>query len=132
MKQFCNLFHILTVIYLLPVQADITAFSTFNVSQTFEDLPARFGYRLPSDGLKGFLVISKPENACEPISPPPVLRDNTSNVFIVLIRRLDCNFDLKPFAPAASSIPGSHGCDWLPVWPPACSSGKQGDGSERC
>ncbi|NWV70483.1 RNF13 ligase, partial [Malurus elegans] len=65
-----------------------------NGTQTFDDLPARFGYRLPAEGLKGFLINSKPENACEPIAPPP-LRDNSSGAFIVLIRRLECNFDVK-------------------------------------
>ncbi|KAB0358387.1 hypothetical protein FD754_002543 [Muntiacus muntjak] len=47
-----------------------------------------------ADILAGFLINSKPENACEPIVPPPV-RDNSSGTFIVLIRRLDCNFDEK-------------------------------------
>ncbi|KAM9315816.1 E3 ubiquitin-protein ligase RNF13 [Gastrophryne carolinensis] len=88
-------FHVFAAVCLLPVYADIKAYSVDNSSQIFDDLPARFGYRLPSDGLKGFLVTAKPENACEPISPPPVERDNTSSVFVVLIRRLDCNFDIK-------------------------------------
>ncbi|XP_064442474.1 E3 ubiquitin-protein ligase RNF13 isoform X2 [Mirounga angustirostris] len=79
---------------LLPVEADILAYNFENASQTFDDLPARFGYRLPAEGLKGFLINSKPENACEPIVPPP-LKDNSSGTFIVLIRRLDCNFDVK-------------------------------------
>ncbi|XP_011942861.1 PREDICTED: E3 ubiquitin-protein ligase RNF13 [Cercocebus atys] len=79
---------------LLPVEADILAYNFENASQTFDDLPARFGYRLPAEGLKGFLINSKPENACEPIVPPPV-KDNSSGAFIVLIRRLDCNFDIK-------------------------------------
>ncbi|OXB56970.1 hypothetical protein ASZ78_013597 [Callipepla squamata] len=43
---------------------------------------------------QGFLINSKPENACEPIAPPP-LKDNSSTAFIVLIRRLECNFDIK-------------------------------------
>uniref|UniRef100_A0A6I8PEX9 Ring finger protein 13 n=1 Tax=Ornithorhynchus anatinus TaxID=9258 RepID=A0A6I8PEX9_ORNAN len=79
---------------LLPVEADILAYNFENATQTFDDLPARFGYRLPTEGLKGFLINSKPENACEPIAPPP-LKDNSSSAFIVLIRRLDCNFDIK-------------------------------------
>lgn len=87
--------HVFAIAYLLPVNADILAHSADNVSKSFEDLPARFGYRLPSDGLKGFLVTSKPENACEPITPPPLEKDNTSSSYIVLIRRLDCNFDVK-------------------------------------
>ncbi|CAH2247134.1 E3 ubiquitin- ligase RNF13 [Pelobates cultripes] len=97
MKNICNLLmvHVFVFTYLVPVEADIQAFSSDNVSRTFDDLPARFGYRLPSDGLKGLLVTSKPENACEPISPPPIQKDNTSSLYIVLIRRLDCNFDLK-------------------------------------
>ncbi|XP_051550025.1 E3 ubiquitin-protein ligase RNF13-like [Myxocyprinus asiaticus] len=79
---------------LLPVEADISAYSLDNKTENFDDLPARFGYRLPSEGLKGFLVGARPENACEPIAPPP-LRDNVTNTFIVLIKRFDCNFDVK-------------------------------------
>ncbi|XP_065115516.1 E3 ubiquitin-protein ligase RNF13 [Paramisgurnus dabryanus] len=79
---------------LLPVEADISAYSFDNKTENFDDLPARFGYRLPSEGLKGFLIGSRPENACEPIDPPP-LRDNLTSAFIVLIRRFDCNFDIK-------------------------------------
>ncbi|KAJ8356782.1 hypothetical protein SKAU_G00195760 [Synaphobranchus kaupii] len=79
---------------LLPVEADISAYSFDNKTETFDDLPARFGYRLPSEGLKGFLIGARPENACEPIDPPPV-RDNVTGAFIVLIKRYDCNFDIK-------------------------------------
>ncbi|KAA8589515.1 hypothetical protein FQN60_012880 [Etheostoma spectabile] len=78
---------------LLPVEADIAAYSFDNKTENFEDLPARFGYRLPSDGLKGFLIGARPENGCEPIEPPP--RDNLTGAFIVLIKRFDCNFDIK-------------------------------------
>ncbi|XP_016886776.1 E3 ubiquitin-protein ligase RNF13 isoform X1 [Cynoglossus semilaevis] len=78
---------------LLPVEADIAAYSFDNKTENFDDVPARFGYRLPSDGLKGFLISARPENACEPIEPPP--RDNLTGAFIVLIRRYDCNFDIK-------------------------------------
>uniref|UniRef100_A0A3P8RTM6 Ring finger protein 13 n=1 Tax=Amphiprion percula TaxID=161767 RepID=A0A3P8RTM6_AMPPE len=78
---------------LLPVEADIAAYSFDNKTENFDDLPARFGYRLPSDGLKGFLIGARPENACEPIEPPP--RDNMTGAFIVLIKRFDCNFDIK-------------------------------------
>ncbi|XP_048844633.1 E3 ubiquitin-protein ligase RNF13-like [Brienomyrus brachyistius] len=80
---------------MLPVEADISAYSFDNKTQTFDDLPARFGYRLPSEGLKGFLVGARPENACMPIEPPPMPRDNLTGAFIVLIRRFDCNFDIK-------------------------------------
>ncbi|XP_078524164.1 E3 ubiquitin-protein ligase RNF13 [Lissotriton helveticus] len=80
---------------LLPVKADIKAYSLENVTQTFDDMPARFGYRIPSNGLKGFLIVSKPENACEPIALPPLPKENIASTFIVLIRRLDCNFDIK-------------------------------------
>ncbi|KAJ8409402.1 hypothetical protein AAFF_G00228030 [Aldrovandia affinis] len=79
---------------LLSVEADISAYSFANKTETFDDLPARFGYRLPSEGLKGFLIGARPENACEPLAPPPV-RDNLSSAFVVLIRRFDCNFDIK-------------------------------------
>lgn len=78
---------------LLPVEADIAAYSFDNKTENFDDLPARFGYRLPSEGLKGFLIGARPENACEPIEPPP--RDNLTGAFIVLIKRFECNFDIK-------------------------------------
>ncbi|NXN74364.1 RNF13 ligase, partial [Himantopus himantopus] len=99
MLSATQIYTILTVqlfafLNLLPVEADILAYNLENGTQTFDDLPARFGYRLPAEGLKGFLINSKPENACEPIAPPP-LRDNSSSAFIVLIRRLECNFDIK-------------------------------------
>uniref|UniRef100_A0A2I3MSH1 RING-type E3 ubiquitin transferase n=1 Tax=Papio anubis TaxID=9555 RepID=A0A2I3MSH1_PAPAN len=89
-----QLFAFFAFLNLLPVEADILAYNFENTSQTFDDLPARFGYRLPAEGLKGFLINSKPENACKPIVPPPV-KDNSSGTFIVLIRRLDYNFDTK-------------------------------------
>ncbi|NXL92322.1 RNF13 ligase, partial [Alectura lathami] len=99
MLSATQIYTILTVqlfafLNLLPVEADILAYNFENGTQTFDDLPARFGYRLPAEGLKGFLINSKPENACEPIAPPP-LKDNSSSAFIVLIRRLECNFDIK-------------------------------------
>ncbi|NXO05168.1 RNF13 ligase, partial [Rhinopomastus cyanomelas] len=99
MLSATQIYTILTVqlfafLNLLPVEADILAYNLENGTQTFDDLPARFGYRLPAEGLKGFLINSKPENACEPIAPPPV-KDNSSSAFIVLIRRLECNFDIK-------------------------------------
>ncbi|NXG44185.1 RNF13 ligase, partial [Psilopogon haemacephalus] len=99
MLSATQIYTILTVqlfafLNLLPVEADILAYNLENGTQTFDDLPARFGYRLPTEGLKGFLINSKPENACEPIAPPP-LKDNSSSAFIVLIRRLECNFDIK-------------------------------------
>ncbi|KAJ3599118.1 hypothetical protein NHX12_033081 [Muraenolepis orangiensis] len=79
---------------LLLVEADIAAYSFDNKTGNFDDLPARFGYRLPSDGLKGFLIGARPENACVPIEPPPIT-DNVTGAFIVLIKRFDCNFDIK-------------------------------------
>uniref|UniRef100_A0A8C2W684 E3 ubiquitin-protein ligase RNF13 n=1 Tax=Chinchilla lanigera TaxID=34839 RepID=A0A8C2W684_CHILA len=79
---------------LLPVGADTLAYNFEKASHTFDYLPAKFGYRPPAEGLKGFLINSKPENACEPIMPLPV-KDNSSGIFILLIRRLDCNFHIK-------------------------------------
>ncbi|XP_058890438.1 E3 ubiquitin-protein ligase RNF13-like isoform X2 [Acipenser ruthenus] len=44
--------HLFAFLNLLPVDADIAAYSSDNKTQTFDDLPARFGYRLPSEGIK--------------------------------------------------------------------------------
>ncbi|XP_046695659.1 E3 ubiquitin-protein ligase RNF167 [Silurus meridionalis] len=68
-------------------------------SMLLEDWPALFGSPLPRDGLMGFLVESRPLNACAPIEPPPAAPTssdpNSTAGFVVLIRRYDCNFDIK-------------------------------------
>ncbi|KAF7661463.1 hypothetical protein LDENG_00261340 [Lucifuga dentata] len=67
-------------------------------SMLFEDLPALFGSQIPSDGLKGMLVVSRPLNGCAALDPPPPLApsgDANTTKFIALIRRYDCNFDIK-------------------------------------
>lgn len=57
----------------------------------FGDLPAQFGFPLPLGGLKGYIIPAQPENACTPIKPPP----SNATLFIALIRRFECNFDIK-------------------------------------
>ncbi|XP_026111028.1 E3 ubiquitin-protein ligase RNF167-like [Carassius auratus] len=81
-----------------PGQAYIYAHYNNMTSMLFEDLPALFGSPLPKDGLEGVLVEARPQNACVSIDPPPVsptASDLNSTKYIVLIRRYDCNFDIK-------------------------------------
>ncbi|XP_053320615.1 E3 ubiquitin-protein ligase RNF167 [Spea bombifrons] len=86
---------ILLLCSLPATDAIIWAYSDRNSTppQVFDDLPAMFGSPLPIDGLRGYLVEAEPTNACTPILPPPVMDNKT--VFFALIRRFNCNFDVK-------------------------------------
>ncbi|XP_062309397.1 E3 ubiquitin-protein ligase RNF167 [Osmerus eperlanus] len=82
----------------IPTHAYIYAHYSNMTTMLFEDLPALFGSELPNEGLMGLLVESRPLNGCTPIQPPPPLpspSDANATKFIVLIRRYDCNFDIK-------------------------------------
>ncbi|XP_055798501.1 E3 ubiquitin-protein ligase RNF167-like [Salvelinus fontinalis] len=84
----------------LPAHAYIYAHYSNMTNMLFEDLPAFFGSSLPKEGLMGVLVESRPLNGCTPIEPPPPLTtssdpNTTTTKYIVLIRRYDCNFDIK-------------------------------------
>ncbi|XP_023659213.2 E3 ubiquitin-protein ligase RNF167 [Paramormyrops kingsleyae] len=77
------------------VHSSIYAHDGNSTSMVFEDQPSFFGGRLPKDGLMGILVESRPLNACVPIDPPPHAIDRNATKYIVIIRRFDCNFDVK-------------------------------------
>ncbi|KAM4749432.1 E3 ubiquitin-protein ligase RNF167 [Rhinophrynus dorsalis] len=95
--QLCFLGSIFFLLCTVPVShAFIYAYPEQNSTtepQVFDDLPALFGSPLPLEGLKGHVVQAVPDNACTPILQPPVMDNKT--IFIALIRRYDCNFDIK-------------------------------------
>uniref|UniRef100_A0A3B5KEF8 RING-type E3 ubiquitin transferase n=1 Tax=Takifugu rubripes TaxID=31033 RepID=A0A3B5KEF8_TAKRU len=95
----CCILSVLLCIVICPSPTHAYIFAYTNMtSMLFEDLPALFGAELPKDGLMGVLVVSRPLNGCTPIDPPPPLSpmfDLNITKSIALIRRYDCNFDLK-------------------------------------
>ncbi|XP_040202905.1 E3 ubiquitin-protein ligase RNF167 [Rana temporaria] len=100
MKPISPLHHLLLSAALILASSSLAhaliyAYSDKNTTepQAFDDLPAQFGLSLPIEGLRGYIIQANPENGCDPIAPPPI-RDNKT-VFFALIRRFDCNFDIK-------------------------------------
>lgn len=65
------------------------------ITEEFRDMPASFGPELPPDGLRGFLVVGKPEDGCSPLAKPPVDTDNFTGKWIVLVARYNCSFEVK-------------------------------------
>uniref|UniRef100_H9GUQ7 Uncharacterized protein n=1 Tax=Anolis carolinensis TaxID=28377 RepID=H9GUQ7_ANOCA len=75
----------------LPSPSFLPQMSDHNTSMDFSDLPAMFGSPLPREGLVAYLVESRPANACQPLEGPP----NNRSLFVALVQRYDCNFDIK-------------------------------------
>lgn len=74
---------------------------------------------------QGVLVMSRPLNGCAAIEPPPPLPpsyDANTTKFVVLIRRYDCNFDIKVRSVWCWIILGvcegnwSNVPNWFQVW----------------
>ncbi|CAL9685688.1 unnamed protein product [Knipowitschia caucasica] len=83
-----------------PSYAYIYAHYSNSTSMLMEDLPALFGTSLPKEGLQGMLVLARPLNACTPMDPAPPLPpsfDANTTKLIALIKRYECNFDIKVF-----------------------------------
>ncbi|MEQ2270212.1 hypothetical protein XENORESO_017343 [Xenotaenia resolanae] len=81
-----------------PTHAYIFVHFNNMTSMLFEDLPALFGPSLPKQGLMGVLVVSSPLNGCTTMDPPPPLPTNydaNTTKFIALIKRYECDFDIK-------------------------------------
>lgn len=97
--HFADVFFLVCLsLFSSPTWAYIYGHYSNTTSMLFEDLPALFGSRLPKEGLMGMLVVARPLNACLPIDPAPPLPpyfDPNNTKLIVLIRRCNCNFDIK-------------------------------------
>jgi len=87
--------NLMALFHITLVEANIIILDRLN--KTIEELPdreAQFGPAFPDEGLWGHIALSSPANACSSIVPPP--SDNASGInWIALIRRHECNFDIK-------------------------------------
>jgi len=79
--------------------SDINVYNDANkLVEEYDDQPAGFGPPFPSAGIKGYVVLTNPKNACTKVAPPPSIPISEYR-WIALIPRTKkddtCDFDLK-------------------------------------
>lgn len=98
-RGYCILIWLMaTGTYVSFVQGDIMVFSAKSrneIEQQFKDAPARFGETIPLEGIRGLIVYANPPTACELIAEPPDRPIYEGFIWIVLIARYNCSFELK-------------------------------------
>lgn len=78
--------------------SDIYVYESGKLVEDYDDQPANFGPSFPITGIKGYVVLTNPVNACSKIEPPPSIPVQNYK-WIALIARtknnISCDFDLK-------------------------------------
>ncbi|CAF0717540.1 unnamed protein product [Adineta steineri] len=79
--------------------ADIYVYNSANkLVEDYDDQAASFGPPFTSEGIKGYVALTNPKNACTKVAPPPTL-SMPGYQWIALIPRTNsvdvCDFDLK-------------------------------------
>ncbi|RDD38802.1 E3 ubiquitin-protein ligase RNF13 [Trichoplax sp. H2] len=83
------------ILLLHKVNGELYATTATNVTFVFPSLEAKFGPRLPMNGLRGIINTANPIDACSTIRPPPY---NSSKLnWFVVIRRGGCDFSVKVY-----------------------------------
>ncbi|XP_052215820.1 E3 ubiquitin-protein ligase RNF13-like isoform X1 [Dreissena polymorpha] len=76
----------------LLINADIFVRRGNDTMESYFDMMSSFGPEIGREGVKGYVYVVSPADACSPVQPPPPLPNNQTMNWIALIMRDNCTF----------------------------------------